>query len=232
MRVRTALVVLGLSATGLLPAVADSPAAPAAPAPQSVTGSIAAPSAIVARSPRTLALTDRRSNGLTGYVFDVDPATVGGAFSLKVTSDPTTQGDLQVGFYSDLGTAQDAATLAGEYVTEATGGEAGFVPEGTRYVLVYLYVGAQVGFSYTATPPPSVDLAGTSLDASIPWGGSVRFTNSGATAVDYTHVPSKGQYKEFSGTLDAGSSVLVTPSSSGTFAYTAGTRSGVLTVTD
>lgn len=232
MRRRTALLVLALSAAGAVPAVAASAPSAPLPGPQTVTGSIAAPVALVARVPRTLALTNRSTNGLTGFVFDVEKDTLGGSFELKVTGDPTTQGDLQIGFYENLGTAADPAALSAEYVTEATGGEKGFIPDGAKVALVYLRVGAQVGFSYRATPPATVQLSAASLDVTVPKGSAVRWTNDTSGPLSVV-----GPLDEFetplfdSGELAPGASYSTPFTDAGTFAYTVGSRSGTVTVT-
>lgn len=228
---RTALLVLAVTTAGVVPALAAAPAASLA-GPQTVTGSIAAPVALVARVPRTLALTNRSTNGLTGYAFDLDSDTLGGSFELKVTGDPTTQGDLQIGFYENLGTATDPAALAREYVTEAPGGEKGFVPETAKVALVYLRVGAQVSFSYKATPPVAVSLSAASLDVTVPKGTAVRWTND--TAGPLTVVGPVDEYGTplfESEPLAPGATYTVPFSDAGTFAYTVGDRTGTVTVT-
>lgn len=228
---RRAAVLLALSAAVAagLPAFADTSAAVGV---QDQLGSVAAPVAVVARVPRTLALTDRSTNGLTGFAFDVDPATVGGPFTLDVAGDPTGQGDLQIGFYSSLGTAADPASVAGEFINERVGGEAGFVPEGAKVALVYLNVGAQVSFDYTATPPVGLALSAASLDVTVPKGQALKWTNDTQETLTVVAVEGADGFPLFdSGELAPGASFTVPLTEAGAYAYRVGARTGTVTVT-
>lgn len=228
---RRLALVLAAAATAAAAVPALAGEAPLPAAEQKQVGSVAAPVALVARVPRTLALTDRSSNGLTGFAFEVDPATIGGPFALKVTSDPTGQGDLQIGFYSSLGTAQEPGTVTGEFLTEAKGGEKGYVPEGTKTVLVYLNVGAQVGFSYAAQAPVGVALSGE-LDVTLPAGQAVRWTNDTDAPLIVASTPDAFGFSDIdSGEIAPGATFSAAFPAAGTVGYTAGGRSGTITIT-
>lgn len=198
---------------------------------QLVAGEVAAPVALVARVPRTLALTDRSTNGLTGFAFDVDPATVGGPFTLKETADATGLGDLQIGFYSDLGTVDQPAVVAGEFLG-AGDGEQGYVPEGAKVALVYLASGADVAFGYAARPPVAVALSATDLDLTLAKGEAVRWTNDTAGVLSVVAAPDADGGSAFdSGELQPGAAFTQPFPDAGTFAYTVGDRTGTVTVT-
>lgn len=230
MRRAAVLIALATAAAAAVPALAAE--APVAATEQKQAGSVTAPVALVARIPRTLALTDRSTNGLTGFAFDVDPKTVGGPFELKVTGDPSTLGDLQIGFYTSLGTATDPATVAGEFITEAPGGEKGFVPEGAKTALVYLNRGARVTFSYAATAPAALALSAPSLDVTLPKGSALRWTNDTQSTLQIVAAEGPDGFPLFdSGELAPGASFTQAFTEAGTFAYTVGDRTGTVTVT-
>ncbi len=224
---RIALVLaLSCAAAAAVPAFAAD-----APKGQTVAGSVAAPVAVVARVPRTLALTDRSSNGLTGYAFDIDPATVGGPFRLGLAADPTGLADLQIGFYSSLGTVDQPGVLAGEYIgADAT--ESGYVPEGAKTALVYLASGAQVGFSYVATPPAALALSAADLDVTLAKGSAVRWTNDTSGVLSIVGPLDEGGFATFeSGELEPGATFTQPFPDAGSFGYTVDGRSGTITVT-
>ncbi|MCW2606731.1 MAG: hypothetical protein JWO60_1424 [Frankiales bacterium] len=223
---RALVLALSCAVAAAVPALAAD-----APKGQTVAGSVAAPVALVARVPRTLAVTDRSSNGLTGYAFDVDPATVGGPFALDVADDPTGLADLQIGFYSSLGSASEAGTVAGEFIG-ADASEKGYVPEGAKVALVYLANGAQVGFDYTATPPASLGLSAADLDLTVAKGSAVRWTNDTTGVLSVVGpLDADGVATFESGDLEPGASFTQPFPDAGTYAYTVGDRTGTVTVT-
>ncbi len=103
---------------------------------------------------RTAILSQERVNGVVGYHFDVEPATIGKPFVLEVTGG---QGgvDLDITFYTEFGTVEQATDTAYApsnygYETRAAGGEAGTVPEGMTKAIVCMHTGAGATFTYTA----------------------------------------------------------------------------------
>ena len=107
-------------------------------------------------------LSQGNNNGVVGWHFDVDPATVGKKFVLDVAG----QGpfvDVDITFYMKFGTAEDVAgdpLNAGspatyEYHTRTAGGEKGKVPKGFPQAIICMYGGGQGSgvlgdFTYTA----------------------------------------------------------------------------------
>lgn len=232
MRRTAVLLALATAAAGALPALATG--APV-PAEQGVTGTITAPiPANVTGGPRRAALASTSTNGLIGWYFTVDPSTVGGAFDLKKAADPSGQGDLDILFYSDPGDlGQGAPNAAGTFATVGVGGEKGVIPEDAKTALVYLTGGARVGFDYKAVPATAVALSGESLDATVAAGQPVRFLNDTDVAVNVV----SAAVDEFdsplfeTGELAPGGAATVVLADAGTYAFTAGGRTGTLTVT-
>ena len=121
---------------------------------QVVEGSIVVPQngaaagPCVYRTQRALMATAGQPNGVVGYTFDVDPATVGKKFKL-VASDGA---GFDISFYSELGDATDptvAPTNVG-FETLGPGGEKGKVPAGYPIAFVCLTDGANATFTYKA----------------------------------------------------------------------------------
>lgn len=132
------------------------------------------------------------SNGLIGYVFRVDPATIMGRFELEVTSeggeglpDPFSPADLGVYFYSEFGDAggQAGPETTGRYERRAPGGETGFVPPETRYAVVFMSRGLNVDFTYRGFTPMSVEVSEAGFapgEVTVGEGGWVVWQNVGA----------------------------------------------------
>lgn len=130
------------------------------------------------------------SNGLIGYVINVDPMTQMGRFELEVTReggeglpDPFSPADLGIYFYSEFGDAggQAAPTTTGEYEVRKPGGEIGFIPPETRYAVVFMSRGFDVDFTYRGYTPPTVAIGATGFspaDLEIGSGGWVVFNNT------------------------------------------------------
>lgn len=231
MRRTAVLLALATAAAGAVPALAGTDALLP---DQTVTGTITAPvPANVSGGPRRAALVSTGTNGLIGHYFTVDPSTVGGTFDLKKGADPSGQGDLNIIFYSNAGdVAQTAPTIVGEFSSAEVGGEKGLVPDGAKNGLVFLSGGARVGFDYKAVPATTVALSGASLDATVAAGQPVRFVND--TAAPLTVV--SDDVDEFdsplfdTGELAPGGAASVVLTQPGTYAFTAGDRTGTLTV--
>lgn len=150
-------------ATSLVAAAAlvTAPAATAAPKRQTVEGSIAmrAPFTDLAScysgAHRRLAVaTQEQVNGVVGYHFDLDAATINKPFKLEVTGG---QGavDLDITFYADFGTIEQAtdtgyAPYNMSYEKREPGGEKGVVPKETTKAIVCMFDGAGASFTYTA----------------------------------------------------------------------------------
>ncbi|MFN2544328.1 MAG: hypothetical protein ABR600_07135 [Actinomycetota bacterium] len=130
--------------------------------------------------------TGTQGNGVIGYVFQVEPASVGGYFTLKVDSQgPANDADLDILFYNELGDTAGSVTPVSTlgYDTHAGSGETGFVPPDSRYGIVYMANGENVAFSYNAAQPYGVQVSETGYDAAditVKAGAWVNFQNVGA----------------------------------------------------
>src|SRR3712207_3589189 len=124
-----------------------------AAAHQHVEGTIAIPqggnaaATCVYRTQRVL-LTAGGPNGVVGYTFDVDPATVGKKFKLEAGSGV----GMDISFYAEMGDATDPATAPANYPyeTPGPGGESGTVPAGYPIAFVCMTEGQNGSFSYAA----------------------------------------------------------------------------------
>ena len=166
MKKLTAVALAGLVAASL----ATTSATAAKPKQQKVSGSVALPapytddSGCFAGLHRRFAIvTQEQVNGILGYHFDLDPATLGKPFVLEPTGG---QGDvdLDILFYYEFGTVEDVvgdpqgagAPVSYGYQTREVGGESGTVPKGDyTKAIVCMYGGQQGGgaaanFEYTA----------------------------------------------------------------------------------
>lgn len=182
------------------------------------------------------------SNGVIGYVFNVEPDTWGGAFVLGDVVDQTGAGNLDVFFYSHMGDAggADAPITVGEYQT-ANKGEVGFVPEGATKAVVFTPDAINATFNYTGYLPPVIDLGVESLDLTVAAGATVHWLNKTADYSYVRHVPESGTVlfdsspKQGTGIRvgDTFTHVFATP---GTYVYETsldGTvATGTITVTD
>lgn len=155
---------LGFAVSGMLVLSLLPGASSAAPKQQTVEGDIAmmAPfygdtfaSCYSGLHRRTAILTQGNNNGIVGYHFDVDPATIGKPFVLEVTGG---QGgvDLDITFYTEFGTPEQAADVnyaPANYSFEerGAGGESGVIPKGEwAKAIVCMHTGAGASFTYTA----------------------------------------------------------------------------------
>ena len=163
------VVTLGLAALlagSLLPASATA----GKPKQQQVSGSVALPApytddtgCFAGLHRRMAIVTQEQVNGVVGYHFDVDPATIGKPFVLEVTGG---QGavDMDILFYYEFGTIDDVvndpqgagAPVSYGFQTREAGGESGVIPKGDyTKAIVCVYGGAQgagaaATFDYTA----------------------------------------------------------------------------------
>jgi hypothetical protein len=116
-------------------------------AKQVVEGSIVVPQngaaagPCVYRTQRSIMATTGEPNGVVGYTFDVDPATVGKKFKLTASSGA----GFDISFYMDLGDPSDptAAPTNQGYETAGPGGERGVVPEGLPIAFVCMTDGGR-----------------------------------------------------------------------------------------
>jgi hypothetical protein len=163
------VVTLGLSALlagSLIPANATA----AKPKQQKVSGSIALPApftddtgCFAGLQRRVAIMTQEQVNGVIGYHFDVDPATVGKPFVLEVTGGQGTV-DLDITFYYEFGTVDDVtgdpqnagSPVNYSFASREPGGESGVIPKGDyTKAIVCVYgggqgAGAAATFDYTA----------------------------------------------------------------------------------
>ena len=160
-----ALALGGLVAASLVPN-----ATAAAPKQQKLSGSIAIPAPYTNNTGcyaglqrRVAILSQERVNGVIGYHFDLDPATIGKPFVLEPTGG---QGhvDLDIYFYTKFGTVDDVAgdplnagaPVTVSFNTREVGGESGVIPKGDfTKVIVCMYggdqgAGAGATFDYVA----------------------------------------------------------------------------------
>ncbi|MDQ3981429.1 MAG: hypothetical protein M3271_01965 [Actinomycetota bacterium] len=105
---------------------------------------------------RTAILTQEQVNGIVGYHFDVEPATIGKPFVLEVTGGQAGV-DLDITFYTEFGTPEDAtntgyAPTNWSFEERGPGGESGVIPKGVEWkkAIVCMHTGAGASFTYTA----------------------------------------------------------------------------------
>jgi hypothetical protein len=156
---------VGLSAAALMGVSLVAGASSAAPKQQTVEGSVKmmAPWAgtqlatCYSGGHRRLAILTSENqaiNGVIGYHFDLDPATVNKPFTLEVTGG-SADVDLDITFYPEFGTPEQAADpnyapAAYSYEQREAGGEAGKVPPGMKKAIVCMHTGTDATFTYTA----------------------------------------------------------------------------------
>ena len=151
--------IFSLAVAGLIAAAFAPLSATAAPKKQTEEGSVAFPmngDAIEAgscnfgaqRRPR-LFTQGLFPNGLVGYDFDVDPATVGKKFKLETDA---AGADLDISFYMNMGDVTDPAGAPTNipFENRKEGGEVGKVPPGMTKALICMYAGSNANFTYTA----------------------------------------------------------------------------------
>jgi plastocyanin len=189
---------------------------------------------------RRLWLAASASNGVVAHVLDVDPATWGGAFELGGVTDATGAGDLGIYFYKDFGGLEPLsgphnAVSTAEYDTRAVGGEKGFIPFGTKKALVFTYNGVNAAFTYKGFAMPTINLAGGSLDMTIPAGGYVGWLNNTGAYSFVRHTATAPEFDSSPGVatgLRNGEVFSHQFLETGTYKYTTSTGSGTITVVD
>lgn len=162
----------------LIPAALIVPVAPAS-AEIEVTGTIAVPTATVARAQRCVDTTIGASGqGIFGWRFDVTP---GKRFDLAAQA--ARADDFDIAFYTDLGSCAgapvgpNAVTPVDQHVSQ-TGDESGIVPSTARYAIVNLYAGTPgAAFRYRESDV-----------APLPAGGGVR-SHTVIAVVDSSFTP-------------------------------------------
>ena len=168
-------------------------------------------------------VTGSAGNGIIGWVFQVDPATMGGYFTLSIDSQgPTNDADLDVAFYQDLGNALDSPISLNGYATHGAV-ETGFVPPQSTYGIIYMATGENVAFTYDALQPTGIELSEAGIapsDVTVKAGAFVNFQNvgsdfHGATANDGSF--STGDAKH---PIEPGESAFVEFLNTGDYAYT------------
>lgn len=236
---------------GVLPASGAESSTPTGVTKQTVNGTIAVPSRFPDTASgsadrgwpglaRRLWVAASPTNGTIAWVFDVDPATYGGAFEIGGVTDRTGAADLDVFFYTEMGDAagQTPGVTVGEYANPGPGGEKGFVPQGARKAIVYTGNGVGVSFTYTATDVAKVVLGKDALDVTVPAGATLSWVNGTG---DYAFVratqDSRGRRLFDSGSgpasgLAAGEAFSHTFGSKGTFTYETSAGPGVVRVVD
>ena len=209
---------------------------------QNVSGSIALPTRFTDATGGWPGLVRRvyqasaDTNGVIGYVFNVDPETWGGPFVLGDVVDQTGAGNLDVYFYSHMGDAggADAPTSVGEYQT-ADKGEVGFVPHGATKAVVFTADAINATFNYTGYIAPRIDLGLESLDLTVPAGATINWVNKTADYSFVRHTPATGKAlfdsspKPGTG-LRVGDTFSHTFTEVGTFPYATSTGTGTITV--
>lgn len=178
------------------------------------------------------------TNGVIGYVFDVDPESWGGAFVLGDVKDQTGAGNLDVFFYSKMGDAggADAPVTVGEYQT-ANKGEVGFVPEGATKAVVFTPDAINATFNYTGYTPASLSIGTGSADLTVPAGATVIWKNNTTDYSYVRHTPASGAVL-FDSSPKQGTGIRVGDTFShifdvpGTYPYATSVGTGTITVTD
>lgn len=243
--VAVAVGIAALAAGSALPARSDE--APAPDPAQTVAGTVAAPTRFTNPDQgypglgRRLYLANTALNGITAYVFAVDPATWGGAFDLGGVTDATNMADLGIYFYSDFGSIDPtagpgAAVSTAEYDVTAVGGEKGYIPPGSTKGLVFMKTGAKAAFNYKAFPETTVSLAAGPLDVTVPSGAFVAWLNDTGDYAFVRHVAADGEEVLFDSSpgvatgLRNGERFRHQFSELGTYTYETGTGAGTVTV--
>ena len=155
--VRFLLAVVLMAALGMITAGLVTPSGEAASTPmQEVEGTIAIPLRFATDATYSSWPGGQRqvwaaagSNGHVGYTFEVAEGTGGGSFTLERVSGATGLEDFDIAFYASFNPVVSSATIA----TRKIGGEAGTIPDGSRFAIVTLYNGANGTFRFRAFPP-------------------------------------------------------------------------------
>jgi hypothetical protein len=189
-----AVPVLSLSLLAVPPASAAAP--PAGPTVQTYNGAFQAPTRFIdgesgfPGAGRKVYLVAQAADGVIADVFPVEAKAVGGSFELGNVKDLTGAGNLDVFFYAELASAADGTPVTtGEFAT-ADKGEKGFVPQGTRFAVVFSPNAVQPTFTFTAQQRPVVDLT-TVGDLEVPVGTTLGIRNDTGDYATLKHVSDK-----------------------------------------
>jgi hypothetical protein len=105
---------------------------------------------------RASVLSGGAANGVVGFEFDVDPATIGKPFVLEVNGGQAGV-DLDITFYTEFGTTDQALDRTHSppnysFEQRGAGGESGVIPKGLDWTkaIVCMHTGADATFTYTA----------------------------------------------------------------------------------
>ena len=105
------------------------------------------------------------SNGHVGYTFELAEGVDGGTFTLEKVSGATGLEDFDIAFYASFNPVVSSATIA----TRKIGGEAGTIPDGSRFAIVTLFNGANGAFRFRAyAPSDAVKQQGGLKPAALP----------------------------------------------------------------
>lgn len=157
------LVAAGLLVAAFVPGTAVAGKKKAKPVHQEVTGTIAmqAPPSDATDNPngcysgvhrRLNVVTQMQANGIVGYHFEIDPKTWNHKFRL---ANETAGADLDITFYSDFGTLEQAAEPSYAPITfgfeeRNEEGEFGKVPADVTLAIVCMKTGQNASFTYSA----------------------------------------------------------------------------------
>lgn len=232
---------------GVLPALAfhGSPHDPPGVEAQKLSGSVALPTRFTNGEGGWPGLGRRvwnasaATNGGIAYVFDVDPATWGGAFLIQDVADATGEADLDVYLYSEFGDAggQAAPTSTAEYAQPGKGGEAGFVAPGTRKAVVFTRNGVNSTFVYRGFTAPRLTIGAAATDLTVAAGATVVWSNGTDDYSFVRHTPTGAGKQLFDSSPKAGTGIPVGGTFSyaftkaGTYDYETSAGTGTVTVT-
>jgi plastocyanin len=187
---------------------------------------------------RRLWLCSAETNRTTAFIFDVNPATWGGAFLVDDVTDQTGAADVDVYFYSEFGDCggTHAPVTSAELANDGPI-EAGTVPTGAIKAVVFSHNGVDTKFRYAGYRPPELDLAGPSLDLAVFAGNTVTWTNDTQDYGFVRHTPATGSAAFDSSPADntgipVGGTFSHTFRATGEYPYETSTGSGVITVID
>jgi len=161
---------------------------PAQAASQSVTGTVLLASNGGGVARREWNASGGAINGVNGYVFAVDPATVGTAFSLALAATNQGVGAPSIAFYTDMANGITCSSFDGNP------GAAGVVCG--DHAIVYLTAGANTTFTYQSggpvPPPPAFQASKFTFTTpmSLPFAAGQTQGNIGEPSVDVD--PSNG----------------------------------------
>jgi hypothetical protein len=245
MRRPLTLLLAALLVLTVVPLSAAEPA-PAGSLRQTVNGEIALPTRFVLGDAgrqgwpglaRRAWLCTAESNKTIAEIFDVSPATWGGAFILDNVGDATGAGDVDIFFYGDFGDCGGTAApvTVGEFAANGPR-EVGVVPAGALRAVAFTHNGVDTSFRYRAWSAPIISLGGP-LDLTVLRGNVVTWVNTTSDFSFVRHTPASGA-PAFNSSPKVNSEMPVdgrfthTFTTAGTFPYQTATGTGTITVVD